>query len=637
MKTVKSYEHVIRTTFPFDHLTDEQFDRLISKSKRQTYRKNQFLFYEEDEETDVFFLLKGLAKNVLHRDDGKQISVRYYYPGDLIGLMILLSEGQLNFSVQALEDCETVLLPKKTLLQLMRDNKSFSNIVLTDIGERMKSLYDEIKHERQTGGEAVTPLFRSRVRDVMSKPTTVPALASVSEAAKVLVHSDAESLVVIGNNGTVAGVLTDKQVIECFLTGRGGEAVKDWMMTGGGEIEDRAFIYEALAYFRESRTDCLPVINEGDLVGIFTAKSFLHVRESKYLYLSGDLYKATTRKKLASLSPKALPDFLEFTELLLRERTYPREVSEFISNYNDQIHRQALFIAQKEMQAEGYGKPPLSYCFIVMGSQGRLEQAFSSDQDNGLILEDYAHLADRREIEEYFHLFAAKVNEILAESGFPECSGGIMARERKWCRGYSEWKAEVFRWMKEADAEDVRNFTIFIDFRPIAGDYQLAQRLREAVTEPLQYSRILQAMLMKDTLRFRVPLQPLGRVKLKGKMKELDLKKHALMQIVNAVRIYAIRYGITEVNTTARLKALKEAGVFHPRDAANAETAVDILMSFRFGEHVRQIRQGNPLSNRLYYSNRTAEEKKQLKEALTIAKRLQQMTELSFQKNRGVT
>lgn len=637
MKTVKSYEHVIRTTFPFDHLTDEQFDRLISKSKRQSYRKNEFLFYEEDEEADVFFLLKGLAKNVLHRDDGKQISVRYYYPGDLIGLMILLSEGQLNFSVQALEDCETVHLPKKTLLQLMRENKTFSNIVLTDIGERMKSLYDEIKHERQTGDESVTPLFRSRVRDVMSKPLTVPASASVSEAARVLVHTEAESLVVIGKNGAVAGLLTSKQVIECFLAGSSQEAVASWMIADGRQIEERAFIYEALAFFRDSRAESLPVTNEGDLVGMFTPKSFLYVRESKFLHLSGDLYKATTRKTLAALSPKALPDFLEFTELLLRERTYPREVSEFISSYNDQIHRQALIIAQREMEAEGYGKPPVSYCFIVMGSQGRLEQAFSSDQDNAMILEDYSHLTNRREIEEYFHLFAAKVNDILTETGFPECSGGIMARERKWCRGYTEWKEEVFRWMKEADAEDVRNFTIFIDFRPIAGDYQLAQRLREEVTQPLQSSRILQAMLMKDTLRFRVPLQPLGRVRLKGKIKELDIKKHALMQIVNAVRIYAIRYGVTEVNTTARLRALKENGVFHPRDAKNAETAIDILMSFRFSEHIRQIRQGNPLSNRIYYSPRTAEEKKQLKEALTVAKRLQQMTELSFQKNRGVT
>src|SRR5699024_2311335 len=130
------------------------------------------------------------------------------------------------------------------------------------------------------------------------------------------------------------------------------------------------------------------------------------------------------------LSPKMNKDFLEFTKALLNENTAPTEVCELISNYNDSLHRKVIKFAILDMKREGYGQPPVNYCFIVMGSQGRKEQAFSTDQDNGFILDNYEHLKNKEKVEEYFQKFAEKINEFLAISGFPKCTGGIMAKEK---------------------------------------------------------------------------------------------------------------------------------------------------------------------------------------------------------------
>ncbi|WP_416150624.1 DUF294 nucleotidyltransferase-like domain-containing protein [Salipaludibacillus sp. HK11] len=631
-----SYQSVIRKSFPFELLSDKQFQTMIQDSNRETFEQNEFVFHEDDEEVEVFFLLKGLAKNVLHLENGQQFSVRFYYPGDLIGLMILLAGGQMNFSVQALEHCETVKFRKNTLLKIITENEAFSEVILSSIGERMKSLYDEIKKERHVTDRENIGLFRTRVHTIMERARLIHDHQTVKEAARLVTEWNTAGLVVTNPDKELRGVITHHQIIRALLQGGEKEPVHIWMDTEPQTIQENAFSYDVLTFFKGDYIDLVPVMNGEKVVGTLMAESFLQLQDSKYLTLSHQLQHAKKVSQISDISPRNNSDFLLFTEALLQERTHPSEVCEFISNYNDQIHRKVIKLSLKEMENEGYGKPPVNYCFVVMGSQGRREQAFSTDQDNGLILDNYQHLPNKTAVEDFFHRFAAKVNGALVECGFPECTGGIMARERKWCREIDEWKEEIQRWIKKADSQETRNFTIFIDYRPVYGDFTLAEKLRDSVTKPIQRGKTLHAMLMKDTIRFRVPINPLGRISLKGKHKLIDVKKAALMQVVNGVRIYAIRYGIEEVSTFARLDQLEKLELFHPRDVKNAKLAMDFLHYFRIQANISQIRSGEPLSNTIAPLTLSKDERKQLKESLFIAKRLQQMSEMSFAKNRGL-
>ncbi|SDN32274.1 DUF294 nucleotidyltransferase-like domain-containing protein [Alkalicoccus daliensis] len=636
MIELEKYEKVLRSSFPFDLLTDIQFQRMAEESTRASFQANEYVFQEEDNEVELFFLLKGLAKNVLHREDGQQISVRFYYPGDLIGAMILLASGQMNFSVQALEDCELVRFQKSTFLDLMTENEAFNEAVLTGIGDRMKSLYDEIKKERTYADAENIGLFRTRVQTMMDQAVTIRDAATLEAAAGKLNEQNSAGLIIIDSREHLRGILTQQRLINGLLHGSAADPVSRWMDDRPHTIQENAFSYEVLTFFKDDYIDLVPVMRGEIVVGVLTAESFLQLQDSKYLHLSYRLQHAKTIREIAKVAPKNHEDFHYFTEALLNERTHPTEVSEFISSYNDQLHRKVIQLAIHSMKKEGHGPPPVNYCFIVMGSQGRKEQAFSTDQDNGLILDNYRHLTHWREVEDYFHRFAGKVNQGLADAGFPECTGGIMARERKWCRGINEWREEVFRWVKESDGQEIRDFTIFIDYRPVFGDFSLAETLREEITERIQNGRILQAFLMKDTIRFKVPINPFGRITIRGKEKKIDLKKSALMQIVNGVRIFAIKYGIKEPGTTARLDQLEKLEVFHPRDVRNAKLAMDVLHYHRIKQNLKDLRAEKPLSNEIAPLELSKEDRKQFKEALIIAKRMQQMSELSFQKNRGI-
>ncbi len=99
----------------------------------------------------------------------------------------------------------------------------------------------------------------------------------------------------------------------------------------------------------------------------------------------------------------------------------------------DRLTSRVLTLVEEEMAASGFGRPPSGYCWIGLGSEGRDEQTFLTDQDNMLVYDGPGRRngpaggsgALLRE-------FSGRVMERLAEVGFEKCKGGIMPSNQKW-------------------------------------------------------------------------------------------------------------------------------------------------------------------------------------------------------------
>ncbi|MBH9964754.1 DUF294 nucleotidyltransferase-like domain-containing protein [[Bacillus] enclensis] len=629
---------IVKNVYPFDVLTEDQLHYIISGSKYTTFKKGEFLFHEDEtvEELDIYFLVSGLAKNVLHRSSGKQYSLRFYYPGDLIGIMIMLTSGEMTFSVQAMENCNVFRIQKSRLLDIMTRNNDFSKIIFESIGNRMKTLYDEIKSKSSDQDDENITLFRTKVHNLMDSPSFIHEEDSILEAANVMKDRDTYGLVVVDSDKTLKGILTQREILSYITEPDRREKVKDWMKRNPFWIRDESFAYEALSYFKHEEVDFVPIMRNDAVVGVLTSTSFLNIQDSNYLDLSYRIQKAVKNEDLVQLATVKSETFQQFIGDLLIQESPGYDVCEVISNYNDRLHRKIIQLTEKEMREEGYGRAPINYCFIVMGSQGRSEQGFHTDQDNGIILDDYSHLSDTKRVDSYFQAFTEKLNQKLDACGFPECTGGIMAKEQKWKRSYTDWKKAIDDWLHEIDAQEVQNTTMFYDFRPIYGDYSIAEEIRRYLAEKSKRSLSMQQLLRKDALRFKLPVGPLGRVNLKPKNHLFNIKKSGLMQIVNMIRIHCVKYGVKEVNTIKRVNALKNMQAFHPRDAENVKLAMHILLTLRTRQNLKELKEGKPLSNDIDVRELSKDERQRLKEAIQIANRLQQVMEISFNRNRVV-
>jgi signal-transduction protein with cAMP-binding, CBS, and nucleotidyltransferase domain len=89
--------------------------------------------------------------------------------------------------------------------------------------------------------------------------------------------------------------------------------------------------------------------------------------------------------------------------------------------------------------------PPVAWCWLALGSEGRHEQTFVTDQDNGLIFSAQPTARKPMPYARLFLPFAQEVNQRLADCGFKLCSGQIMAGNPAWCLSHDEWRQPVYR------------------------------------------------------------------------------------------------------------------------------------------------------------------------------------------------
>jgi CBS domain-containing protein len=112
-------------------------------------------------------------------------------------------------------------------------------------------------------------------------PRTVNADAPIVEAARIMRDSDIGDVIVL-QGGEVGGILTDRDiVVRGVADGRDGEStsVSDVCTTGIEAIEPSASVDDALSRMREADIRRLPVVQDGQPVGIISLGDLAVERE----------------------------------------------------------------------------------------------------------------------------------------------------------------------------------------------------------------------------------------------------------------------------------------------------------------------------------------------------------------------
>lgn len=249
-------------------------------------------------------------------------------------------------------------------------------------------------------------------------------------------------------------------------------------------------------------------------------------------------------------------------------------------------------IAEKVIQRtiEAMGPAPARFCFMVLGSEGRKEQTFKTDQDNAIIYEDRAN-EHREEVRAYFLEFAKRVSESLNTIGFSFCTGGFMAMNPKWTHSLSHWKRNYESWVADAVPETIIKFTTFFDCRYIYGDRAIMQELYDFLDVLLQkpMERVF-FFMTKNALQYEPPLTFFKGIRTftQGNTEVFDVKR-AMSPIVDLVRVYSLKHRVKAVNTGERIRILHEKGVFSDEEVQELRQSYYLLMSMRLRHQARQI------------------------------------------------
>lgn len=267
----------------------------------------------------------------------------------------------------------------------------------------------------------------------------------------------------------------------------------------------------------------------------------------------------------------------------LPESSMPEEWNEWINGIHDRLIRFAVAEAERELQAEGLGPPPVPYAMLLFGSGGRREQTMWSDQDNGLIYQDPAPGEEER-VGHYFEALGRTVVEKLFLLGYPPCEGNVMCNQPLWGQSAGGWFATLDGWMEDPNWENIRYLLIVADMRCIHGDPGFAVILKERMLARVSRDRQLLGALLRNTLRRKVSLGVLGNLipeRYGEDMGGIDIKYGAYIPLVNAIRLLAIRHGITESGTLDRIGAMQRMGVEEERLTSDWRQAFDTVLRLR--------------------------------------------------------
>jgi CBS domain-containing protein len=313
--------------------------------------------------------------------------------------------------------------------------------------------------------------------------------------------------------------------------------------------------------------------------------------------------------------------------LLVEQGVAAEQLTLFVSVLNDRLCQRIL-----DLERNVHAIDRIAWCWLAFGSEGRLEQTFATDQDNGLLFE--SHAGERPKAARARLLpFARAVNEALDACGFPLCKGNVMASNPELCLTYDEWKAKLNGWLQNSDPQALLDAAICFDFRALAGDARLADRLREWMLALTRTRQNFLRLMAENALQAKPPLGWLRDFTTEEE-NTINLKLNGVRPFVDVARVLALGRGLPQTNTAERLRAAGKAGALAPGEAEATSAAFFFLQQVRL-RHQAQFagslaEQPEDAANHIDPGSLHELDRRTLREAFRLARDLQSRLAMDY-------
>lgn len=125
----------------FNLLCPHKFKAYKQNHDFNQYKKEDYIYFEEDNSNKVFLIEKGKVKIGYYTEEGEEVVKAILKRGELFGEKAILGEIKRDeFAISLDNDTSICPVGVETMHDLMRDNKSFSFRIYKLIGFRIKKL-----------------------------------------------------------------------------------------------------------------------------------------------------------------------------------------------------------------------------------------------------------------------------------------------------------------------------------------------------------------------------------------------------------------------------------------------------------------------------------------------------------------
>lgn len=541
------------------------------------------LFREGTAPADEIYVVRQGSVEVFEEGPPRQL-VDVCDEGDVFGVRPHIAQEPYLATAAAVDECLLYVVPVAVAGPLLRTNARVALYLAADFASGRPH------HRRREGaalsggrvpreGPASVPLLSDAiVLDATKEVLTCAASETIRNAAVAMTERGYGSILVADGAGRPVGILTDRDLRSKVVTGRheAGEPVSAIMSRPVKTVRAGITMAEAMIEMVRQRVHHLCVTEDGTdgsrITGLVSDHDLLLVQGFNPAIMIKEARKTSSVPQLAAIRGKAE----ELLAKYLEQDVSALYVAGTVSAVTDAIVQRLV-----ELHVAVEGPPPRPFAWLALGSHGREEQLLRTDQDHALVYDggrDEAAAA-------WFRRLAASVSAGLETCGFAPDPGGVSAARDEWCRSLSEWKETLRRWVERPGEHDVLLATVFLDFRPVAGEPGLARELTRFLHEEVARTELFLGRLVRDALSTPPPLSFFRSfmVERNGEHKDaFDLKLRAMIPLVDAARVLALDHALAgESSTIRRFQRLAALETAHRELYEEAALAYEVLLKIR--------------------------------------------------------
>ncbi len=517
---------------------------MIERMELAYYEKDEVILSPEHGEVERFFVIKqGLVAGEQKLADVPWLELN---AGECFPLGALLASRPVAGLYRADRDTFCYELPAQDFHSLIAMSGPFRDFCT----RRIANLLEQSKQLMQAQYvQSSSDLFTSSLALLArNKPITCSPETPVRAALSLMHEARVGAMIAVDPEGHPLGILTLPDVLERIALPQADVnlPVIDFMSRKLATLPSNVPAHEAALVMARQGCRHVLVVDEGRLTGIVSEKDLFALQRVGLREIGEAIRHADDMEDLR----QAASDIRRLAHNMMAQGMAAEQLTQFISTFNDQLVSRTVELEWARSGIE-------NACWIALGSEGRVEQTLSTDQDNALIFSLREGMtAD--EMRNRLLPVAKRINDALALCGYPLCRGNVMASNPAWCLSLEEWRGVFLKWITTGTKPALLHATIFFDFRPIFGEHGLAEELRQWLARVAADQPRFLHQMAENALLNRPPLGVL-RDFVVGRENKLDLKMNGITPFVDAARIFALANGVVSTNTLARLRQCAEA------------------------------------------------------------------------------
>lgn len=618
----------LRRHAPFDQMEATDLEFLAKRLELSFHARGEKITDPASGPADRFIIIKqGRVRGETPSED-EQISGNAWEltPGECFPIGALLARRPVRTVHRAAEDCFCFELPRADFEKLLKRSGAFNDFCT----RRLASLLDQAHRRMQAN--AVTALsgdtaLNYRVADRMQGDVVqCEPGAPIAEVLRTMRDRRVGSMIVVDDAQHPVGIFTLKDLLgRVVLEGDRLDApITEVMTRNPVTIATDAYAFEAALKMAEHGVTHLCVVERGKLAGVLSERDLFALQRISI----GSVSRRITQAESVSAVAQITGDIHRLVGQMIAQGAEIDQITQLITLLNDHITQRVITLVARD-----FGNDDIEYTWLSFGSEGRQEQTLKTDQDNGILFRVPEGQTEDR-VRERLLPMARKINEALAECGFPLCPGNIMASNPECCLSGNEWQHRFERWIDQGTPEHLLMSSIFFDFRAITAALPEVETLRQHLLKVTARNSRFRRQMAANALRIRPPLGVIRDFKLSSGGDHdhtLDLKTNGLTPFVDAARIIALAYEVNATHTVARLRGAQAGGALHKSDVDAWVDAYHYIQFLRMRLHGEQGRAGRELSNHIDPDTLSELDRRILKEAFRQARKLQSKLTLEYQ------